>query len=217
MWTAAWIFFYGAYHVILNRNPRYLIISLASSLVHYSFLAANAVLIIYFIAGNRNIIYLPLAVLSFILPKLVTPLFQSVFGTLGGALKARADMYASEAVILGRQESVEQLSWFMKIGEDLVLYYLLFGIIVIQVNQKNSMRDQSEKTYLVFCCFSLRLSISGKRFHLLVDDFRSFFSCLPHSLFSYIFSNCQVEIKFTYSCWTIPNDIIYSNCIQTRI
>lgn len=28
MWTAAWIFFYGAYHVILYRDPRYLILTL---------------------------------------------------------------------------------------------------------------------------------------------------------------------------------------------
>ena len=182
MWTAAWIFFFGAYHVILKRNPRYLILTLASSLVHYSFLAANAVLIIYFIAGNRNLVYLPLAVLSFILPKLVMPFFQSVFGTLGGALKARADMYASEAVILGRQESVEQLAWFMQIGEDLVLYYLLFGIVFIQVNLKNSIRDQSEKNlfsflllFLAFVNFGKEIPSFGGRFQIIFFMFATLF------------------------------------------
>ncbi len=68
---AIWIFFYGAYHVILYRDARYLLLTLASSLVHWSFLTANAVLIIYFFVGNRNFIYFPVALLSFIFPRLM--------------------------------------------------------------------------------------------------------------------------------------------------
>lgn len=182
MWTATWIFFFGAYHVILYRNPVYLILTLSSCLVHYSFLAVNAVLIIYYFAGNRNFVYLPLAILSFILPNLVLPFFQSIFGNLGGALKARANMYANDAVMLAKQESIEQLAWFMKIGEDLLLYYLLFGIIFIQVLHKNSMNDQSEKNlysflllFLAFVNFGKVIPSFGGRFQVIFFMFATLF------------------------------------------
>jgi hypothetical protein len=182
MWTAAWIFFFGAYHVILYRNPVYFILTLSSCLVHYSFLSVNAVLIIYYFAGNRNIVYLPLAVLSFILPNLLMPFFQSIFGSLGGALKARAEMYANDDVILARQESFEDLAWFMKIGNDLVLYYLLFGIIFIQVLHKDSMKDQPEKNlfsflllFLAFVNFGKVIPSFGGRFQVIFFMFATLF------------------------------------------
>jgi hypothetical protein len=48
MWTAAWIFFLGTYHVVLFRNPWYFILTFAACLGHCSFLAASAILVIYF-------------------------------------------------------------------------------------------------------------------------------------------------------------------------
>jgi hypothetical protein len=174
MWTAAWIFFYGAYHVVLYRDSRYLLIALGASLVHFSFLSANAILIIYFFARNCNIIYLPLAIVSFILPKIVVPFFQTIFGTLGGALRSRAEMYSSESAIIGRQEAYGQLVWFMQIGEDLVLYYLLFAIIIIQFKQRHLVKDQAEKNlfsflllFLAFVNFGKEIPSFGGRFQVI--------------------------------------------------
>ncbi|HLO60098.1 MAG TPA: EpsG family protein [Bacteroidales bacterium] len=181
MWTASWIFFYGAYHVILYRDIRYFILSLMACLVHFSFLSANAILIIYFLVRNRNEIYFPLVIASFILPNLLAPVFQFFFGNLGGALKSRANMYYNESTILGRQEMQQQLAWFMKIGEDLILYYLVFAIIIIQLYKK-SLREQIDKNlysflllFLAFVNFGKSIPSFGGRFQIVFFMFATLY------------------------------------------
>lgn len=161
-YTAAWIFFYGAYHVVLYRDARYLIVSLSASLVHFSYLSANAVLIIYFIAGNRNFIYLPLAITSFVLPQLFASTFRSISMSLGGALQSRYDMYSGEYYVIARQQAYEQVAWFMKISDDLVLYFLLLSIIVIQIKFKHLMEEKAERNLFSFSLLFLSFVNFGK-------------------------------------------------------
>ena len=144
MWTASWVFFYGAYHVVLHRDVRYLIIALAASLVHFSFLTVNVILIIYFFVGNRNVIYFPLAIASFIVPNLITPFFQSTSLRLGGGLQTRFDAYSSEDYVLAVQRRQEEAVWFIQLGNSLVFYYLLLAIVLIQLRSENFRKEQPE-------------------------------------------------------------------------
>jgi hypothetical protein len=162
MWTAAWIFFFGAYHVILHRDARYLLIALGSSLVHWSFLSANIILIIYFFAGNRNFIYFPIAIASFVLPQFMAPVFQLISLRLGGALQGRFETYSSEDYIIVRQENFEQASWFLRIGNDLVFYYLLLAIIVIQLKSRSLMNEKAERNLFSFLLLFLSFVNFGK-------------------------------------------------------
>lgn len=162
MWTAAWIFFYGAYHVIVYRKSAFLLLALASSLVHWSFLSANAVLFIYFLAGNRNVIYLPLALASFVLPQLLAPTFRLISMRLGGALQDRYEGYSNEQYILGVQESNEQAAWFMQIGNNLVFYFLILTIVIIQLKYRNLMKEKHEQNLFSFLLLFLSLVNFGK-------------------------------------------------------
>lgn len=162
MWTAAWIFFYGAYHVVLFKDKRYLLLTLGASLVHFSFLTANFILIIYFLLGNRNFIYIPIAILSFIIPNVLTPYFQSISFFLGGAFQNRYDGYSSENYGIARQEEFEQASWFIQIGSDLLLYYLLFSIVVIKLSFAALEKDNAEKNLFSFLLLFLSFVNFGK-------------------------------------------------------
>jgi hypothetical protein len=183
MWTAAWIFFYGAYHVILYKNPRFLILTFAACLVHFSFLAANAILLIYFFAGNRNIIYIPLVIVSFVLPNLIEPLVQSSFGAFGGAaLKARVQMYTDTAYVQLRQDSVQQDAWFLQIGSDLVLYYLILAMIVVRFRMRKSVKDNASENlfsflllFLAFVNFGMPIPSFGGRFMILFFMFATLY------------------------------------------
>lgn len=173
MWTAAWIFFYGAIHVIMDRDKRYLLVALSSSLVHFSFLSANIVLLIYFFAGNRNLIYLPIAISSFFLPQLLTPIIKSIGIGLGGSLQARVEGYSNEEWILGVQEHREQNTWFMQLGNDLVFYYLIVAIIIIQIVNRNSFKEKAERNlfsflllFISFVNFGVDIPSFGGRFKL---------------------------------------------------
>jgi hypothetical protein len=183
MWTAAWIFFLGTYHVVLFRNPWYFILTFAACLVHFSFLAANAILVIYFLLGNRNKIYFPLLVLSFILPELIAPILESSSSFISSAaLKGRIEMYTDQAYVLTIQESFEQVAWFMKIGSDLVLYYLLFAVIVIQFLIRKKTVQTPDKNllsflmlFLSFVNFGMPIPSFGGRFMILFFLFGSLY------------------------------------------
>jgi hypothetical protein len=174
MWTAAWMFFYGAYRVITERNPKFLIVTLSASLVHWSFMSANAILVIYYLAGNRNLIYLPLALSSFVIPQLAAPLFRSIALKMGGGLQQRYTNYSSEGYISAVQEGAAQSAWFMRITSDLVFYYLLIAIAVIQLRHKSVMDGKAERNlfsflllFLAFVNFGMPIPSFGERFLVL--------------------------------------------------
>ena len=174
MYTAAWIFFYSAYHVVMERNAKYLILALASSLVHFSFMSANIVLLVYYFAGNRNLIYLPITVASFILPGFIAPFLQSISRSMGGALQNRVEGYTSENYIYAQQESLAQSSWFLQISNNLIFYYLILSIIFIQIRYGSLMKENSEKNlfsflllFLSFVNFGMPIPSFGERFQAL--------------------------------------------------
>ncbi|MCF8380665.1 MAG: EpsG family protein [Bacteroidales bacterium] len=171
MWTASWIFFYGAINVILYRDARFFIFALASSLLHFSFLTANVILIIYFFAGNKNYIYLPIAIASFIIPNIMGPAFDLIAFKLGGALQNSYENYSNDLYNLSNKESWEQASWFLKLSKNLLFYYLVMAIIIIRLFFKDLMKDNPEKNlfsflllFVSFVNFGKGIAAFGSRF-----------------------------------------------------
>jgi len=174
MWTAAWIFFFGAYHVVLYHDSKYLLVAMLSVLVHWSFISANAILLLYFFVGNRNMIYIPLAALSFVLPHLITPVLQSISGSLGGGIQSRFENYSNEDFIRSVQESREQVAWFMQIAKDVLFYYLILASLTVQMKYRSLMKEKSERNlfsfillFLAFVNFGMSIPSFGGRFQIL--------------------------------------------------
>lgn len=198
MWTAAWIFFYGAFRAVTEKEFKFLFIALSSSLVHWSFITANLILVIYFFAGNRNVIFIPLALASFIVPRLAGSFFSALALKAGGGLQQRYSSYSSEAYINVIQESAAQSAWFMRIANDLVLYYLLFAVVIIQFKHRTIVKDKKEKNlfsflilFLAFVNFGMPIPSFGERFMLVFFLFVTaylllYFSKLPGNKLYYL-------------------------------
>lgn len=188
MWTAAWIFLFGAYHVIVYRDPRYFLVTACSVLVHWSFLSANVFLAIYFFIGNRNMIYLPIAAASFFLPKLLAPLFQRVSLMMGGGLMGRYDMYTDESYGYEVQALYQEASWFLKIGYDLVLYYILISALILHYSFSAIINSRAEKNmfsflllFLAFVNFGNAIPSFGERFQILFFLFGTLYLIICYS------------------------------------
>jgi len=173
MWTAVWIFFYGAYHVILYRDLRFLLITFFAPLVHWSFIVPNAILLLYLFIGNRNMVYFPVVLISFVLPRMMTQYFTLISLKLGGKIQNRYEMYSDTAYIAGVQDRAADLSWFMKIGGDLVFYYLLLGIFVARLKFKELEREKEADNlfsfllvFLSFVNFGMGIPSLGARFRM---------------------------------------------------
>ena len=175
MWTAMWIFLYGAYHVILYRDIKYFLFAFGAVFVHWSFLSVNGILLIYFFLRNRDIIYIPLALFSFVAPYIIAPFLSVVSLKMGGAFEDRYSMYSNEAYASGIQESMQQAAWFMRIGSDLVLYFLLLAIIIIRFKYGYLMKGKAESNLFSFNLLLLTFVNVGKTLPSLGGRFQMLF------------------------------------------
>jgi hypothetical protein len=150
MWVAAWIFFYGAYLVLSTHKAKYLLITLGACLMHWSFVSVNIILLAYFFAGNRNRIYTPIAIVSFIVPNIVFPLFDFTSRFLGGAVATRFSNYTSESYTQVVQQASEQASWFLNLNGNLIYYYFIVAILTIRIFRRKYMRGKTEENLYSF-------------------------------------------------------------------
>ncbi len=182
MWTAAWMFFYGAYQVVVHRKTNYFLLTFSAVIVHFSFISANAILLIYYFMGNRNIIYIPLLLGSFIVPNIVSPIFRIAATRLGGAFESRYEGYSSENYIRALQSSAEQASWFIVIGRDMVVYFLLFSMGYIFLKLRNEFQEKSHNNifsftilFLAFVNFAKIIPSFGSRFQIIFFMFATLY------------------------------------------
>jgi len=186
--TATWVFFYAAYHVILYRDKRFIWLALSSILIHWSFITINAVLLIYYFAGNRNIIYLPAAIISFILPNLVAPFFQFASSRMGGAIQNRYSGYSNENYVEAARESYEKATWFIKIMDNFLFYYFILAIVIIQIFYKDYIKVKYQKNLFSF----ILLMISFVNFGSVIPTFGGRYQVL-----FYLFATLYIFLFFT--------------------
>jgi hypothetical protein len=171
MWTATWIFFFASYHVVILKNRKFLWLAFASPLVHFSFLPASLILALYVVLGNRNAIYLPLLVLSFILPSFLGSIFESAAGLLGAGIQARYSGYSSFETISSAAAYREELDWFMQIGFRLIFTYMVVAVMVARLLWVKTERQETEQNlfsfmllFLSYANFGMSIPTFGTRF-----------------------------------------------------
>jgi hypothetical protein len=101
---------------------------------------------------------------------------------LGGAFLLRYEGYSSEGFIQAQHDLVEQSSWFLQIGTNLVFYFLLLAIILIQIRSMGMEKEQGEKNlysflilFLAFVNFGMPIPSFGGRFILVFFLFATFY------------------------------------------
>jgi len=165
---AVWLYFFGAYKVIINKDYKYFLLSLASALMHFSFISAVIVLLIYMLVGNKDYIYIPLAVISFLIPNLLTPFVDPISSFIGTGINVRMQGYTNQGYITAVSEELSSMKWFMTTK---ILYYYL---IVVLIYSKIKLKEYSGFPVLknifsfsiLFLSFANFISVvpSGSRF-----------------------------------------------------
>jgi len=197
MWIAAWIFFYGAYHAIVYRKPGYLLMALAACLMHWSFITVNVLLIAYFFAGNRNLIYTPLAIASFFVPQVVYPLFESASMFIGGPVETRYSNYTSESYSEVVQDLAAQSSWFLVLNRNLIFYYFIFAVVMIRVFRRDLMRGKMEENWYSFLLLLFSMVNFGRALPAFGYRMQTIFILFAAVYVFFYFSNLAAErLKF---------------------
>ncbi len=164
MWIAAWLFFYGTYLVLKSHKFKYVLLALSACLVHWSFLSLSVLLIGYYFAGNRRIIYTPLAIASFFISQFLNPILEYVALNFGGSIGERVEGYTSESHALIYQDWQASNSWFLGLSQDLIWYFFILAIIVIRVFKRDMMmKNKLHENWYNFLLLLFTLVNLGRR------------------------------------------------------
>lgn len=162
MWIAAWMFFFGAYQVLLTHKPKYLLVALSACLMHWSFINLNVLLIVWYLAGNRTFLYTSLAIISFFISRFLQPLLVLVAGFAGGGIAARVQGYTGESHSMTYSDWLAGNSWFLQLNQDLIWYFFIAAIILIRINRRNIVRDKFEENWYSFLLLLFTLVNFGR-------------------------------------------------------
>jgi len=173
MWTAAWIFFFGTYQLVYYNKKWFLWLALSASLVHFSFLSASAILILYLLLktfiGNRTTLFMGLAIVTFFLSELPMEAIRNFVMSLGGGIQERIG-YLDESYIEQTSERGDQAAWFIKLASSSLHSLLMVHVIMAYIYIKKHAVDKNFKSLfsfsLLFISYSNIISLlpSGGRF-----------------------------------------------------
>lgn len=177
---AAYVFFYGAIKVINTGDKRYLWVALLSALIHFSFLSAFLLLVIFIFFKFDDFpkaIYIIL-ILSFFLPDLMHSFINEYSGVFGSGIKARTELYSN----LGEDMDLKNTVWFVRLRIIVMMVFCYLALFVTRLRKQN-------------------LHYSGKLnrlffFSLLILSFINFTMDIPH--FGYRFQFIFLIFAFYY-------------------
>lgn len=152
-WMASWIYFYGAYQLVVNNSVdfknslRFFFIASLSVLIHFSFLPPIVVLLIYWLVGNRILVYYVLAFLSFLNPLDADDL--RTFNQLEApeSFRKKSSGYLSNQYGEFHNEIKSNLKWFVKY--PFTFYFTTVLPILLRFRFKLQLLSQG--TYNLYC------------------------------------------------------------------
>ena len=216
MWIAAWIFFYGTYQVLQTHKFKFVLVALSACLMHWSFLSLSLLLLAYYFAGNRNLIYTPLAIASFFFSRFLYPLLELVALYFQGGIGARVEGYTSESHTLIYQDWQSSNSWFLLLSQDLIWYFFIAAIVIIRVFKRDTVRGKLEENWysfllLVFTLVNLGRSIPdfGMRMQSIFILFASVY------VFLYFKNLSEKKLRFLTYVGLVP--LLFYTIVQFRI
>jgi hypothetical protein len=179
-WTAAHIFFYGAFTFIVLGKSRGILFVLITALVHFSFLILIVIFLIYLLVGKRTWGYFIFFVLSIFINNLEIKFFnefaESYIPTI---FVQRADSYTSvQALERFQQRDVSKKRWYAVFYKKALFWAVMFSITVLFVRFHRAIRENANLrglfafTFLLFGVANL-LSVvpSGIRFAIVASLF----------------------------------------------
>lgn len=217
MWTAAWVFIYATLNVVWNKDYKFLLLAFSACFIHFSFLAANIIVLIWLLAGNRKWIYFVLAVFTLTISEIDLGIIRDYAELINPAFDKKAQAYASETYAEQIAERRQTQAWFMKANPILKTYLLFFNITwMLLLNLGKIKLDKSELNLLNFTLlfFSyaniISLVPSGGRFLSVYYIFASILSIIFFSKYKFL----KFNSAYTFVSLAI---VSFSTLIMLRV
>lgn len=150
-YTAMWIWLYGALQFLSTKKWKHLLYCFAASLVHFGITPATIILLLFYMLGIRNSIYIPLVFITFILGNIFKFDFLVQWGSgINAAAEKRASLYTNTEIQAQRTESFENAAWFILFRFNALHYYLLAAIAYLRFKGRDYFWDKKQEYLFSF-------------------------------------------------------------------
>ncbi|MGC4041436.1 MAG: hypothetical protein QM710_11805 [Flavobacterium sp.] len=168
MWTAAHVFFYGSFIYLYHGKKKGILIAATSVLIHFSFVIAIAMLIVYsLIRINYRFIYI-FYIASFFIAELNVDFIKNTLqSNLPEFMQPKVKTYFNEEYFEGYEQAVTAVNWYVLYYKSLLTYFMVFFISIITFKVKLSPKNKRLLGFsLLFLAVANILSLlpSGGRF-----------------------------------------------------
>ncbi len=143
-WFATHVYLYVLLPYFFENKKTHLFWLLIIPLIHFSYVFAVAIFVLYFILGNRTQLFFIFFIISVSFGKIKSNFLETVFSYLPGVIEKKANGYTSEDYIekIGQTKEVG-MNWYATFNSAYLKYFAIFVIILCY--WKN--RDLIKKEY----------------------------------------------------------------------
>lgn len=197
MWMAAWVFAVGVMQYLHKPDKVFIVLAASSILIHFSFVPAFAIFLVYIIFKNKALIYGVLAVITFFIAELNIEQVKVYASYLGSASETKVDSYTNEQHIEKVLEYGSQSAWYITFINNGLKYFTFLGLVIIFYKTRGVFKNKITANFYSFSLLLLSfanisaLLPSGGRFYTVFYIFA--FSVL---LLYYVYESEGKKISF---------------------
>lgn len=148
--TAAMIFLLASLKIIFERKYRFIFLALTSVLVHFSFVFAFAILLIYLLLGNRVWLYAGFLFISMFFANINPQTINENASIAPKFMKNKVTAYTNEEYTLKVQENEIGNNWYVN-GSGYALQFVIYALIIwILIHRRRYFCSGLEKPLMSF-------------------------------------------------------------------
>jgi len=159
MWTAAHIFFFGAFQYFMDNKKSGILIAAVSILFHFSYMFPVAILLAYIALPKKTSLFFAFFILAFFISEIQVSVFSEILTRfLPDVFHQRVQGYTSEAYIERVEVGMEIKNWrFIFYRQSIKWTATVFLTVIYLTGQKFL---QENKNYNILFCFALMIMAS---------------------------------------------------------
>lgn len=157
-WTAAWLFLFCAYQVLVYGKRKYLWISILCILIHFSYVFAVGIFLTYYlISGTKFLVYTGMIVIFIIFQTYIGELLGLASG-LGSGPQEKILNYTNQKYIEARTLAASETNWYVYWRWAAMKYFLYISFLYTLLSRryrKDKVQDRLAGLAMLFAAVSL--------------------------------------------------------------
>lgn len=202
-YLAYWVFIWGAYNIIENKEYKYYFVTLLTIFIHQTFIIANALIILFFISscfkGIRNYIFYALIIMGHLYSEFGREFVSQNLFFFGEAVENKLLGYTLVETLERASERAAITSWFLIIRQPLLFYGVLLVLLINRIRIKSTKHKNIENHYSFILLFYALVSF-GYSIHHFGTRFRNILIGFIILLLFKIYNEFPVR-KWSFEIW----------------